>query len=210
MKSKIFIIVFAFATVGVFAQKELTADLKQKIKEHNSAITTLNCRFKQTKHLAIMSKDLVSTGQFYYQQKDKLSMQYDTPAGDLMTMNGTDFLMITNGKRRVASSKSNAKLKTLQVLLTACMNGDIDAAMAQTAATAVYTDNGKNYIIKLTPKKADLSKGVVSIVLTVNKQSMEITALRIDETADNYTLYELSNRVVNKPIDAKVFEIKAS
>jgi outer membrane lipoprotein-sorting protein len=207
MKYIILIAAWMLSAGTIFGQKALTGELKEKIKTQNARISTLNCRFKQTKHLAIMEKDIVSTGRFYYQQPDKLSLHYDTPKGDLMTMNGDSFMIITNGKRRIASSKNNSKLKTLQIMLTSCMRGDIDAVIAHTSAKATYTEESKNYIITLVPAGAEQNKNISKIVLTVSKLNMEMISLRIDENKDNYTLYELTDKAINKPIAASVFDI---
>ena len=79
----------ALATVGALAQ--YTPECKaaiEKIAAANEKFTTVNCPFTQTKHLVMMENELVNKGNLTYTRPNALKMEYTSPAGDLLEVDG--------------------------------------------------------------------------------------------------------------------------
>lgn len=187
-----------------YAQKISDDDkvVVEKIQQANTKYTGIVSRFKQTKHISVLGEDALSEGNFYYTKPNKLSMQYDQPAGDLMLLNGEQFVMVNAGKRMVTSAKANGKMRSMKNVLSNCLAGDV----MQLNADAITCEETKKYIVVT----AEFAKGVKNIykkvVLSFEKSDSSISILRTEEKDGSYTVYELTGKEFNTSIDDIIFQ----
>ncbi len=192
-----------FACFGaLFAETE--AEILTKISENGAAIATIESRFTQRKHAKALKNDALSSGRFYYQKSDKVCMTYDTPRGDLLLMNGDDFVMIVGGKRSAANAQNNPMLKQMRTLLTACVSGDFERLKTGRNSKISVTETDQNYILTAI-FDGSAKKYYADIVLTFDKNSLALLVLRMNEANGNFTEYRFEKPVFNQPIDAKIF-----
>ncbi|MDR0368313.1 MAG: outer membrane lipoprotein carrier protein LolA [Bacteroidales bacterium] len=198
--------------LGVFTLCSLVAEksisraggdtVVEKIKAANAKYTSISGKFKQTRHVSVLGKDIVSTGMLYYEKPDKLAMHYDDPSGDLMLINGDQFVMINAGKRQEASSKSNAKMRGMKTILSACLQGDIN----QIGSSKITAKETSQYHVITVEIDAKTNKSNIrSVVLSFDKSNLSLSVLRTEEPNGSYTIYELTNKQFDKKIDASVF-----
>lgn len=174
----------------------------EKIKTANIKHTSITSKFKQTRHVSILGNDVVSSGMFYYEKPDKLAMRYDNPSGDLMLINGDQFVMINAGKRQEASSKSNAKMRGMKTILSACLQGDL----SQMGASKITSKETSQYHVVTAEIDTKTNKSNISkVVLSFEKTNLSLSILRTEEPDGSYTIYELTNKQLDKKIDNAVF-----
>jgi outer membrane lipoprotein carrier protein len=203
MIKKILICIFLCSCiVAVNAQDDSADSIIEKIKQANQKCTSITSDFTQVKHLSFMNENVSSSGKFFYSKPDRLSMQYGQPAGDLMLINKDQLVMIAAGKYNKASTKTSSKARTMRNILSSCLQGDaslIDGVKLSSEETA------DGYLVTAQLKKKTRS-GVVKVVLNYDKSDLTLTALRMEESDGSYTLYTLYNKVLNQPVDEKVFK----
>lgn len=201
-KSFFLLTVFTFGSLFVNNEVVTNDTIVEKIKIANVKHTSITSKFKQTRHVSILGNDIVSSGTFYYQKPDKLAMRYDNPSGDLMLINGDQFVMINAGKRQEASSKSNAKMRGMKTILSACLQGDL----SQVGASKITTKETSQYHVVTAEIDTKANKSNINkVVLSFDKTNLSLSILRTEEPDGSYTIYELTNKQLNKKIDNAVF-----
>ncbi|MGN0186564.1 MAG: outer membrane lipoprotein carrier protein LolA [Paludibacteraceae bacterium] len=204
MKYYLFGLVLLLSATAVKA--ESAAAVLAKIRDNGTAINTIESRFVQHRHLQALKNDVVSNGRFYYQKNDKICMAYDRPQGDLLLMNGDDFVMIADGRRSVVNAQSNPMLKQMRILLTACVSGDFDRLKTGRNTQLAVDETDAHYILTAT-LDGSAQKLYASIVLTFDKQNLALLVLRMNEANGNFTEYTFDSPKFNQPIDGNVFDV---
>ena len=144
MKHLCILIILSLVTCA--ASADATAILT-KLQTNGAAIGTIESRFVQRRHVQALKSDVLSNGRFYYQKNDKICMVYDRPQGDLLLMNGDDFVMIADGRRSVVNAQANPMLKQLRTLLTACVSGDFERLKTGRNTRLVVDQTDTHYIL---------------------------------------------------------------
>jgi outer membrane lipoprotein-sorting protein len=203
MMKKILVYILLCSYTTVNAQDDSAGSIIEKIKQANLKYTTITSEFIQTRHLPFIDGDVNSTGKFFYSKPDRLLMQYEQPAGDLLLINNDQLVMKSAGKYSKASAKSSSKARTMKNILSSCLQGDaslIDGVTLSSEETA----NG--YAITAQLKKKTKT-GVNKVVLNYDKSDLTLNVLRMDEPDGSYTVYTLVNKTLNQPVDDEVFKL---
>ena len=160
----------------------------EKIKQENLKHSSINCNFKQTKHISILGENIISEGLFFYEKPDKLSMQYTNPEGDLMSIDGDKFVMVTSGKRNETSAKSNAKMRGMKTILSSCLQGDV---LQMDADGITCEEDQKYYIVSAEINKKTNKSNISKVITYYDKSNLTVSILRTEEQDGSYTIYEL-------------------
>ena len=203
MKKIVILIPFLFACLFIHAQTVSDSDrqVMEKIKQANVKYTSIVSDFKQTKHLSFMGEDIVSSGKFYYNKPDRLAMRYDSPEGDLMLIDGGKMVMITAGKQ--TSTKSNNRTKEMKTILSSCLQGDIE----QMEASKISCEETSKYYVVTAEIERTNKSNISKAVMSYEKTNMTLSVLRLEEPDNSYTVYELTGKELDKPIDPNVFQV---
>lgn len=172
-----------------------------KLKQENEKISTITSHFKQTKTLPIMDEPIISEGSFYFDRNGKVCMEYTEPQGDILLINGETVQMITNGKQ----AQSKNRFAELKSLLISCFKGDLQ----QLGNCNFSLKNEKNLYVVTAEMNNGKAKGLPSkVILSYDQKDYTITSMEMDEANGNITLYQLSGKKNNQPIDESVFTPK--
>jgi hypothetical protein len=110
-------------------------------------------------------------------------------------------VMVSSGKRRNASTKSNAKTRGLKTILASFIQGDIMKAGADKIVTQ---EKGDYIVVAANIGKANKSN-IKKVVASYHKSDLTIELIRTEDS-DNVTVdYELVGKRLNQPIDQTVF-----
>ncbi len=189
----------AFAA-NVFAA-EPTSDFINKLKSENEKVNTIVCPFNQEKHFEILENAILSKGTFYYQKDDKVCMSYNDPQGDLLLINGEQFVMITNGKTQSKNAQNKNKFGSLKNLLFACFQGDLNSIGN---CSFNYSEDASSYIIDVEMKKKNRILPD-KLHLRYDKSNYLLTYMEMEESNGTKTIYKLEGKKINTSIDAGVF-----
>lgn len=186
--------VLAFLCVG-------WADSWEAIRATAGTITSVQADFIQEKHLPILTKPLVSEGEFYYQTPRSLRWEYKRPVRSVLLMHDGRV------KRYVAGTSGFTEeggpgLDAMQVVLeeiTQWFKGRFDQ---NPMFTARLEPQGR---IILTPKEASFSAVIQRIVINLSAQPGVIQSVIIYESKDAYTRMTFNHTVLNRKIEDEVF-----
>ncbi len=187
----------------------LTVQQKQeviaKINKAASGIKTMSGPFVQTKFLSLLNDKMISKGQMFYKQADKLRWEYDEPYQYQFIFNGAK-VYIGNSKRKdVIDTGSNKVFKEVARIM---MNTVTGKALSNSTDFAIEADvDAKSYIITLIPKKKDLKQMFAKIVLNFSKTNTMISEVNIFEKNGDRTNIQLKNISINGAINESYFNI---
>jgi outer membrane lipoprotein carrier protein len=187
----------------------LTQQQKQevivKINKAASNIKSMSCSFVQTKYLSILNDKMVSKGQMYYKQSDKLRWEYTEPYKYLFIFNGTKVYVGNNTRKDVIGTNSNKVFKEVARIMMNTVTGKALSNSADFSVDAAV--DSKYYTITLVPKKKDLKQMFSKIVLNFTKSNIMISELNIYEKNGDRTNIQLKNINNNGAINESYFNI---
>ena len=160
----------------------------KKIAQANAKYNTVTCKFEKTANMVMMEKELKSEGNLTYVRPDKLKMEYTSPAGDLLEINGDALTMISGKQKRSTNVKSDGRMATLKNTLLYSVGGDIAAVAAENNATIKYEESPLYYIFTLTKGKGAKSQ-YVELVLSYSKKDLSLCIMTMVEPNGNFTVY---------------------
>ncbi|MDR0661386.1 MAG: outer membrane lipoprotein carrier protein LolA [Prevotellaceae bacterium] len=204
MKRLSFLILVILTSIAVNAQTISSADaaILDKIKQANDKHTSIVSNFKQLKHMPILGENILSNGKFHYNRPEQLAMVYENPKGDLLLISNDKMTMVASGKRREASTKSNAKMRGMKNILASFIQGNIQ----QAGADKISIKETQNlYIVTAEIGKANKSN-ISKATAQYDKSDLTITLLNLEESDGTYTVYELVGKQLNKLIDQSIFQ----
>lgn len=185
------------------------AEMMQKAMERYKAMNTLTADVTQTRHNALIAKDAVSKGNFYFKKPNKMCMSFNN-GKDEMLMNGDTFTIVKDGVKNSTSGSSNSQLESLKTILknfSAGQESDVDLS---DIADVDVTKKGNLMVMTITPivadAKAKRKQMFSSFIVTIDQKAGELKSLRMNEKGQNYTQYDFSNFVLNGKVNDSVFK----
>ena len=124
IKSLLTIIATFICCFAVQAQESaLLQSFTQNLKANSDLISTIQCSFTQTRSVAVLAKDVIKSGKFYFAKPNNMLLAFND--GDHIKMTEEWFEMKTKGNTNAMKVSANPMLKNLNSILSACMIGDI-------------------------------------------------------------------------------------
>jgi len=188
------------------------AGLKAKMQVAAANVTSIQSDFTQEKYISAMGKSMNSSGKFYYQKENKVKLEYLSPYKQNMVMNGNRLMMEMGNNKNVMDASANPMAAELKKVISACMSGNI-ANMGENYILE-YFQEGTNYLVKITPKSADIKKFAQEVELYLDMKDFSVVKMKMIEPIkpgfkkNDYTLYTFTNKKMNVKVDDAVFVIK--
>ena len=144
----------------------------------------------------MMEKELKSEGNFSYERPSKLKMEYTTPAGDLLQIDGDALTMISGKQKRNSNVKGDGRMATLKNTLLLSVAGDVQGVANENKAQITFEETPQYYIFTLAKGKGAKSQ-YVELVLSYSKKDLSLCIMKMVEPNGNYTIYETPAKKFN-------------
>ena len=157
----------------------LAASAQENILDRLKAANTyktLQASFTQTRHSSMLTKDLKSEGRMVLASPDRIRWEVLKPYPSVFVSRGE--LAIAGRRFRMPTEKDFT-------------------------ATAL---EGEDLAVKLVPVRRDLKSLFREIIVHADKQSLRIRSALLITPDGDWTQLEFKDLVVNRPVDAKLFE----
>ena len=157
----------------------LAASAQENILDRLKAANTyetLQLSFVQTRHSSMLTKDLVSEGRMVLASPDRIRWEVLKPYPSLFVSRGE--LAIAGRRFRIPTEK------------------DFTATVLE----------GEDLTVKLVPVRRDLKSLFREIIVHADKQSLQLRSALLMAPDGDWTQLEFKDIVVNRPVDAKLFE----
>lgn len=197
--------VFCFTSPATAQQ-----DVMQQAMEGYKNLTSVKADVKKTVHNTMVTKDVVTTGTFYFKKPAMMCITTNGGKDQLLT-NGESFTIVQNGKPSTANAKGNSSLTPLVNAIKGITQGKADTDLSDVADVDMERE-GDLMIMTIAPitKSAAEKRKLMfqSFVITIDTKAGELKSVRLNEKGQNYQLYELSNFKRDVKIDDAVFMVK--
>lgn len=206
MINRIYVIIFmsVLSLVGM-AQQLSEQDMIKAIARSAESVSTLQCDIVQTKHMRMMQRGMVSKGSMKYCRPDRLRWEYASPYTYTFLLCEDKVVLCKDGRKDMVEVARNRAMKELTSVMIGTMTGT--ALTDADAFDATVADEGRYWVVSLSPKKKDLRRMYTAILLKYNPATGNTERVEMTEKNGDRTLIELKNIVKDKDIDAKVFNV---
>lgn len=208
MKKILTLIVIFALSLGCSMSFAQQADVMKQAMEGYKNLTTLTSKVTKRVHNEMVTKDVVTTGTFYFKKPAKICITTNEGKDKLMT-DGQTFTIVQNGKASSATGGSNAALAPLINAIKGITSGSQDVDLSELADVDVER-NGNLLVMTIAPivqKAADRKKMLYqSFVITIDQKAGELRSIRLNGKGKNYDQYDFSDFKADVKIDDSVFK----
>lgn len=209
MKLKCFFIssVFLLLSQNLIAQKQkldYPEDWIAKINNQTKNVNSLQAQFKQEKVLSFLDGAVVSEGEFWFLQPNRIRWEYQKPYAYTMIMNNGMLTVKDDGTEFTSDLSSNQMFEQMNSLITGSIQGHL-LSEEQSYDKEFYQDE-HHIIIRLFPKDDQLAAYLDYMEIWFSKENINVKIMLIHEPSGDYTRMIFTDIKTNKNIDSDVFE----
>jgi len=202
MKRFVLVIGYWLLVIALSAQGLSEQQIIEKMISAAQQIKTVRCDFIQTKHMKMLSKEMVSQGRMFCQQPDKLRWEYTAPRVTTLILNGTDVRL---RKGEAANASQNRFIGEMARMIMNSVAGKFltDSKAFQVTAEEMPTE----YVATLLPLRKDMKRIFTKLVLHFDIRQSTVTEVDLYEKSGDRTVIELRNININEQINAETFSL---
>lgn len=206
MKRFIYTILFCAVSLFSFAQSPKEQQIIEKIAKSAQDMKSMQCNFVQTKHLKMLNDKMVSNGNMYYQQPNRLRWEYTTPYLYTFILNDSKVLLKKGERNDIIDVNQNKMFKEIARMM---MNSVVGKCLSDKKSfkTSIKEEQSE-YVATLIPLKSDMKKMWSKLILHFDRKLSSVIKVEMHEKNGDKTIIELKNTQINKSINAKVFAIE--
>lgn len=197
----------AFMPLALMAQTKLNTTQKDqvvaKINKSTAAMQSMQCTFKQTKSMKMLSKQMVSSGMMYFKRPSKLRWQYTTPYDYTFIMNGDKVKIKSAKSTKNVNMQRDKMFKHITNIILSTMTGDGLKNSADFNTEIFQSASG--HFARLYPKKKELKQIYKVIELYFNKDLTMVSSVKMEEKTGDVTVVKLNDVKTNTQINEKMF-----
>lgn len=207
---KKFFVLLTILVLSVCCSFSLSAqeDVMKQAMEGYKNLTTLSAKVTKTVHNEMVTKDVVTKGDFYFKKPAKMVITTNQGKDKLLT-DGESFTIVNNGKANTANAKGNSALTPLVNAIKGMTSGNTDTDLSDVADVDMEKQGNLMImtIVPITKSAADKRKLMFqSFVITVDSKAGELKSIRLNEKGKNYQQYDFSDFKHDVKIDDAVFK----
>ena len=206
MKKGLFIIYLLLtAHVTLMAQQSET-QIRQKISQIASSMKTMQCDFIQTKHLKMLNDEMVSKGRMYYQQGNRLRLEYTSPYTYTFIINDDKVLLKNSQRNDVIDVNKNKLFKEIaRIMMNSVVGNCLNDEKSFKSSLSV---SGGAWVATLLPQRKDMKQLFQKIVLHFSQKQAMVTQVELIEKNGDRTIIDLKNIRTNEAISTNMFTIR--
>ena len=212
MKRKQLIIFLSFFLISIWTQgqnrKEVTPDQQAEISATLNAftrnITSIQARFVQEKVFSFMEDKLIAKGKFWFTNPDKIRWEYEKPYPYIIIMSDGKMHVNDEGDMYSMDMRSNQLFQQMNSLITKSIQGKL--LSEELDYEQQFYEDQKHYIVSFSPNDTQLKAYLAAIEIYFSKENGQVLAIKMIETAGDYTFIKFSERIENMDINPGYFK----
>jgi outer membrane lipoprotein-sorting protein len=147
---------------------------------------------------------VVSTGKFFYKKDSRICLDYSAPTRYQVIINQKKIKITSEGKSTVYDVAKNKMMSQTQLLLTACMTGNLNSLNPDYKLT--FKENATQYWIVIQPLASNKSF-IKSMDVFLDKKDLSVQQIKMIEPSNDYTIYTFAGKKKNINIPDTKFNI---
>lgn len=180
------------------------ADDFARLRQDAARISTISAGFTQKKTMKILSKPLLSEGNFYFAAPDAIRWEYTKPIKSVtVSSKGNTKRYISSGSKMVEDKSGG--VQAMKIALNE-IAGWIRGKFEANPSFSATIKEGANTQVILTPVDKNMAGMIEKIEITFSRREMSVRSVRIIESASAETQIDFHQVAINKVIDPCVFQ----
>ena len=196
-------ILFVALCLSVSAQTQLSEtqsnELMASLTETSASMQTMQCRFVQSKTMAMLTEPSVSEGRMYFSSPDRLRWEYVTPYPFALVVNGERIVKVTDGKAEVLEGNSGRMYQGIVGMIMGSASGK--KLFDTSAFDVVLYDDGAFWKAEMTPKRRDMKRMFSQLVFHFDKNTQVISRVEFLGTNGDITSIQFEEVRLNEAVD---------
>jgi len=180
-------------------------DVETKLNNASVQTSTITCDFTQEKHLEYLDETIISKGKFWFKKENRLRWEYMTPFKYLILLTNGKFIIKDEKKTSQYDINSNKAFQEINNLIISSVRGTL---ISDGKFDVVAFENATTYLIRLTPKDAQMKKIIKKTELTFDKKDLSVSKVKMIENEKDYTIITFINKKLNEIIQDNIFTVK--
>ena len=199
-----------FVALGLFASAQTQLSEAQSneiivsLTETAASMQTMQCRFVQSKTMAILAEPSVSEGRMYFASPDRLRWEYISPYPFALVVNGERIVKVTDGKAEVLEGNSGRMYQGIVSMIMGSASGK-NLFDTSTFDVILYDDN-TFWKAEMTPKRRDMKRMFSQLVFHFDKKTQVIDHVEFIDSSGDVTLIRFEEVRVNEGIYKQTFD----
>ena len=180
-----------------------STDLMTSLTKAASSMQTMQCRFVQSKIMALLAEPSVSEGKMYFDSPDRLRWEYLTPYPFALVVNGEHIVKVTDGQVEVLEGNAG---RMYQGIVTMIMGSASGQKLFDTSSfDMVFYDDGDFWRSEMTPKRRDMKRMFSQLVFHFSKKTQVIDHVEFVEPKGDKTTIQFQDIQLIEKIDNNLF-----
>ena len=201
-------ILFVALCLSVSSQTQLSEiqsnELMASLTEAAASMQTMQCRFVQSKTMAMLAEPSVSEGRMYFSSPDRLRWEYVTPYPFALVVNGERIVKVTDGKAEVLEGNSGRMYQGIVGMIMGSASGK--KLFDTSAFDVVIYDDGALWKAEMTPKRRDMKRMFSQLVFHFDKKTQVIDHVEFVEPKGDKTTLQFQDIRLNQEIGEEKFQ----
>ena len=202
--SVLFVAMSLFASAQTQLSESQSQEIVASLTEAASSMQTMQCRFVQSKTMAMLTEPSVSEGKMYFSSPDRLRWEYLTPYPFALVVNGEKIVKVTDGKAEVLDGNSGRMYQGITNMIMGSASGK-KLFDTSTFDVELY-DDGACWKAEMTPKRRDMKRMFSQLVFHFDKKSQIIDHVEFVEPSGDKTIIQFEEIQLNEKIGEERFQ----
>ena len=194
---------FSFGLSQEFKLVENPAFIQEKIIESNRSTESLKANFTQEKHMSILNKPFISTGNLAYKAPDKIKWEYEQPFSYIVVLVKNRVTIKDGDDLQNYDMSQNAVFKEINRVVNGMISGRMleDKNFINTYYESLY-----EYKVTLVPTDAGLKEFIEEIHLVFDNETLEMKVMEMIEKEGDKTVVKFIDVKLNEEIPDETFK----
>ena len=202
----IFLLMVVFG-LSLSAQTPLGEAQSQQVitmlTEAATSMQTMQCRFVQSKTMAMLAEPSVSEGTMHFVTPDRLRWEYLSPYPFALIVNGEHIVKVTDGKSEVLEGNAGKMYQGIVGIIMGSASGQ--KLFDPTVFDVVIFDDEAFWKAEMTPKRRDMKRMFSQLVFRFDKKTNVISRVQLVEASGDVTSIHFEDIRINQAVDESVF-----
>lgn len=210
MKKFFLFSLLVFMSFSTFAQLRSIDEAQSNevvtiLTQATASIKSMECKFVQTKQMAMLAEPTSSEGIMRYVTPDKIRWEYVSPYTYAVVVNGDQIVMQSETKTDKVNAKSNRMYKGIADIIMGSVTGK--KLFDKSAFDVKLYEDDETWYAELRPLKKDLKRMFSTLAFRFDKKSSLVCGVEFIEASGDVTHIQFNDMVVDNPIDESLFQL---
>ena len=202
--SVLFVAFGLFATAQTQLSEAQSKEVMTSLTEAASSRKTMQCRFVQSKTMAMLAEPSVSEGTMHFASPDRLRWEYATPYAFALVVNGERIVKVTDGNTEVLEGNAGRMYQGIVSMIMGSASGKkmFDATVFDIA----LFDDDAYWKAEMTPKRRDMKRMFSQLVFRFDKKTNGISRVEFNGSNGDITSIRFEEIKLNGAIGEDKFK----